>query len=270
MKLSIIFSTYNSPNWLEKVLWGFYYQTFKDFELIIADDGSTDETKQRIENFTSESGMPITHIWQEDEGFQKTKILNKAVVASNNEYLVFTDGDCIPRKDFLAVHHQHIEPGCFLSGGYLKLPMQTSLAIEREHIESGQAFDRDWLIRHGMKRSHKLKKLTTNKLKQQLLNALAPTKARWYGHNASAWRKDLIAVNGFDERMQYGGEDLEFGYRLANSGIKGKQIRYSAVCVHLDHARGYVEPEMIAKNDAIQAHSIAQKIVKTPYGICKE
>ena len=76
-----------------------------------------------------------------------------------------------------------------------------------------------------------------------ILNSVTPTKRTWNGHNASCWRSDALKVNGFDERMKYGGEDVEFGYRLVNTGLKASKIRYLAPCLHLDHPRGYVNEE---------------------------
>lgn len=270
MKVSVIFSTYNSPDWMEKVLWGFCYQTYKNFEIIIADDGSGQETKDRIDHFCQESGMQVKHVWQEDEGFQKTRILNKALQQCDGEYILFTDGDCIPRNDFIDIHVQNAEKGYFLSGGYFKLPMSTSEAIKKEHIKSGDAFNPDWLIKHGLKKTHKLMKLTATGWKEKALNRLTPTKATWNGHNASGWKEDIISANGFDERMQYGGEDRELGERMFNKGIKSKQIRYSAICIHLDHARGYVKPEMIKKNRAIRKNTKQKCLTRTAYGIVKD
>ncbi|WP_229748054.1 galactosyltransferase-related protein [Lacimicrobium alkaliphilum] len=103
----------------------------------------------------------------------------------------------------------------------------------------------------------------------RILNIMTPTKATWNGHNASGWRKDIFAANGFDERMQYGGEDRELGERLFNRGIKSKQIRYSAICLHLDHARSYVKPQMLIKNKAIREHTRVKNVLRTPYGIEK-
>nr|WP_321237400.1 glycosyltransferase family 2 protein [uncultured Psychroserpens sp.] len=269
LDVSVIISTYNSPLWLQKVLWSFDQQTVTNFEVIIADDGSNEDTKTLIETMRSQVSYPIQHIWHEDKGFQKTIILNKATVASQGSYLVYTDGDCIARADFLQVHVDNRERGYFLSGGYFKLPMDISELISEADIKTQRCFDINWLKKHGLKPSFKNNKITAKGLKQTLLNLFTPTTATWNGHNASGYRTDIIAANGYDERMQYGGEDRELGERLFNAGIKAKQIRYSAICLHLDHARGYVKPEMMEKNKAIRDTTKAKKVTKTPYGIEK-
>lgn len=267
--ISVIISTYNNPKWLQKVLWSFEVQTFKNFEVVIADDGSKDATKLLINDMISQVSYPIQHIWHEDNGFQKTIILNKATVASKGDYLVYTDGDCIARADFLQVHSNRREVGYFLSGGYFKLPMHISEMITELDIKQQFCFDIKWLKQHGLKSSFKNNKITSKGLKEQLLNRFTPTTATWNGHNASGFKSDIIAANGYDERMQYGGEDRELGERLFNAGLKAKQIRYSAICLHLDHERGYVKPEMIEKNKTIRATTKSERITKTPYGIEK-
>lgn len=267
--ISVIISTYNNPKWLQKVLWSFDVQTFKNFEVVIADDGSTETTKSLIKTMASQVSYPIQHIWHEDNGFQKTIILNKATVASKGNYLVYTDGDCIARADFLEVHATRREVGYFLSGGYFKLPMNISESITETDIKLQFCFDIAWLKQRGLKSSFKNNKITAKGFKQKLLNALTPTTATWNGHNASGYKSDIIEANGYDERMQYGGEDRELGERLFNAGLKAKQIRYSAICLHLDHERGYVKPEMIEKNKAIRATTKSDKLTKTPFGIQK-
>lgn len=267
MKISVIFSTYNSPNWLQKVLWGFHYQTDGNFEIVIADDGSTAETRQIIDAFRAFTHLPVKHVWQEDNGFQKCSILNKAIIESTGEYLILTDGDCIPRRDFVATHRSYSEPGYFLSGGYLKLPMTTSELINEQHIKDGLCFDRQWLIDNNVPNSHKLNKLSKSTLLTTILNKLTPTKRTWNGHNASCFKSAALTVNGFDERMQYGRLDCEFGGRLKNSGLKTKQIRYSAICVHLDHAKSYENTESWEKNRQIRMTSINERLIETPAGI---
>lgn len=269
-EISVIISTYNSEVWLEKVLWGYVGQSFKNFEIVIADDGSGPKTKELIDLFISTTDLKINHVWQEDQGFQKSRILNKAIVACKSDYIVMSDGDCIPRGDFLAVHNEYKEVGYFLSGGYFMLPMDISLKIDRNDILTGNCFSVNWLKSSGLKSSFKNNKLTSKGLMSKILNILTPTNASWNGHNASGWKKDIEAVNGFDERMQYGGQDRELGERLFNLGIKSKQIRYSAVCIHLDHKRGYKTPETIAKNQAIRKHTRDSKTPWTPYGIIKD
>ncbi len=240
------------------------------FEVIIADDGSTTETAEMLKNIQQEVFFSIHHVWHEDNGFQKTKILNKAVLASNTPYIIMSDGDCIPRKDFVEVHVKEREEGYFLSGGYFKLPMDISENITKEDIYNERCFDIKWLKKNGLKSSFKNNKLNSGALKATILNAVTPTKATWNGHNASGWKEDIIKVNGFDERMQYGGEDRELGERLFNLGIKAKQLRYSAICVHLDHPRGYVKPEMIEKNNTIRKETKEKKKIYTDFGIYKD
>ncbi|MEM9648098.1 MAG: glycosyltransferase family 2 protein [Bacteroidota bacterium] len=267
--LSIIISTYNKPDWLEKVLWGFDCQTYKDFEVVIADDGSSRETKDRIETLRNQLSFPIKHVWQKDDGFQKCRVLNKAIVAAEADYIIMTDGDCIPREDFVEVHYINKAPSTFISGGYYMLPMNISLAITKEDILEQNCFNIQWLKEKGIPQTFKNNKLTANGFISKLLNAFTPTNPSWNGHNSSAWKQDILNVNGFDERMQYGGEDREMGERMVNFGIKAKQLRYSAVCVHLDHDRGYRNEEALAKNKAIRRETKSKKSVWSHYGITK-
>lgn len=264
---SVIFSTYNSEAWLEKVLWGFSKQSVQNFEIIIADDGSRETTKELIDRIKVSYPVTIQHVWQEDKGFQKSQILNKAILASKSDYLIFTDGDCIPRFDFVEQHLRFREEGYFLSGGYFKLPISTSRQITQQDVESQNCFKLRWLRKNGLPFSFKNIKLIATGLLSKLLNALTPTKATWNGHNASGWKKDLLAINGFNQEMQYGGQDRELGERLVNLGLKSKQIRYNAICLHLDHARGYVNPETWEKNNRIRQNTRDQKVVRTKVGI---
>ncbi len=260
--VGVIISTYNNPEWLEKTLWGYACQTHADFEIIIADDGSGEATKELIEEFKNSDFPRIKHVWHPDEGFQKSRILNKALVASESEYLIFTDQDCIPRKDFIETHLKYAQKGYILSGGYFKLPMDISKKITQHDVVNGNAFSLKWLYSRNLKKMNfKNTKLFSNPSYASFMNFITPAKATWNGCNASGWRKDMIAVKGFNEKMQYGGQDREFGERLFNMGIKSKQIRYSAVCVHLDHKRPYKNDETLRKNREIRNNTKKNKTV---------
>jgi glycosyltransferase involved in cell wall biosynthesis len=247
----VVITTYNAPRWLEKVLSGFEVQSFSPFRLIVADDGSTDDTRAVVKRFQAK-GLRIDHVWQEDDGLRKCRILNKAIASTDCDYLIFTDGDCIPAPDFVATHQRLAQPGYFLSGGYIKLTTPVSELITDEDIGAGRIFDPQWLVAHGQPNNHKLWKLSPSQFKRRLLNFVTPAAASWNGMNSSTWTRDLLAVNGFNEDMQYGGLDRELGERLWNYGHQSKQIRFSTVCLHLDHARGYSKPEIWAKNRAIR------------------
>ena len=268
-KISVVVSTYNSEAWLEKVLWGFNCQTFRDFEVIIADDGSGPDTRELLAQMTSEVFYSLIHVWQEDKGFQKSRILNKALEVCNAEYIIMTDGDCIPRADFVEVHYVNKKEGYFISGGYYMLPMNISLMITREDIQAQRCFDIHWLKEKGIPKTFKNNKITANGMVAFLLNTFTPTTATWNGHNSSGWKQDILNVNGFDERMQYGGQDRELGDRLFNTGIKSKQLRYSAVCIHLDHERAYKTEESLSRNREILKSTRKDKRKWTDYGITK-
>ncbi|HZZ30246.1 MAG TPA: glycosyltransferase, partial [Pirellulales bacterium] len=255
---------------LEKSLWGFATQTLRDFEVVIADDGSGPPTRETIDRTRHETGLSIQHVWHEDCGFRKCTILNRAIMAAQGNYLVFTDGDCIPRRDFLEVHHRLAAPGRFLSGGYFKLPLELSRIITRDDIAADRATRATWLRACGLRWSRKNFKISTGPLMAKLLDTFTTTRATWNGQNASGWKADLIRVNGFDERMEYGGLDRELGERLMNAGLRGKLLRYRAVCVHLDHARGYARPDSLARNQAIRRETRRTRAVWTAYGIVKQ
>ena len=148
LTIGVIISTYNNPAWLEKTLWGYLNQTRPADEILIADDGSTDETRKLIESFTEKSAasnqeksaasnrgaLPIKHIWQEDRGFQKSQILNKALVAATAEYLIFTDQDCVPRKDFI----EDVAQGFIIPAPQLCFSQFAGIAVRDDVQAAGQ------------------------------------------------------------------------------------------------------------------------------------
>lgn len=268
MKISLIVSTYNCPQLLEKVFWGLSIQkNVPSFEILIADDGSTEETAALIAAYQMKMPFSVQHIWQPDQGFQKCRILNKAIAESSGDYLIFLDGDCIPRQDFIAEHIKLAQKKRFLSGGCLRLSNALSACITKAEIDSQAAFSWAWLTQNGLKKNLQGLKLCSNGWKAHFLNSCTPTKRTWNGGNASCFKEAAILVNGFNENMQYGGEDCEFGDRLRNKGYQPKSVRYSAVCIHLEHARPYFHQDMLSKNAHIRKETQTQKLSWAALGL---
>ncbi len=268
-KITVIVSTYNKPDWLEKVLWGYSCQNFNEFELIIADDGSGPETEALITRYQKNYPVPLRHVWHDAPDYQRQTILNKAIVQAKGDIILFTDGDCIPRADFVETHFDYAQKGRFLSGGYCKLPMKTSLAITRDDVVNQSCFDVNWLGKIEKVSFKNQLKLNAYKFNPNLLDQLTPTKPTFNNCNSSAYKADLLAVNGYDERMKYGGPDREIGERLENFGVKGKQVRYNAICIHLDHERGYATKDSWARNYDIRKAVKKNNLTWTEYGIVK-
>jgi glycosyltransferase involved in cell wall biosynthesis len=248
MRISVVLSTYNRPRDLERVLWGYAAQADREFELVLADDGSGPETAGLVERMRRDAGLGITHVWHEDRGFRKTEILNRAILAASGDYLLFSDGDCIPRCDLIAVHRALARPGRFVAGGYLKLPAAVSERVTINDVTCGRVADLAWLRAEGWRPGRRALRLTTSPLRARVYDALTPTRAVFQGNNAAAWRADLERVNGFEGEMGYGGLDKELGYRLENAGVRGIQARHRAVALHLHHDRPYRDPEVWRRN----------------------
>lgn len=265
--MTVVISTYNAEAWLEKVLFGYMLQTYRNFELIVADDGSGPATSALVSGFEARAPFPVRHVWHEDRGYRRQEILNEAIRRAGYDYLVFSDGDCIPRRDFLEVHADNARKGHFLSGGYCKLGMDLSWKIGPEEIASGACFDLHWLGQHErMGLSNRLK-LGAGRKAARVIDAVTPTKATFNNCNVSAWKDDLLSVNGYDERMGYGGADREIGERLVNRGIRGIQVRHRAICVHLDHSRPYRSADSLDENRKIRDETRRSRRAWTPWGM---
>jgi glycosyltransferase involved in cell wall biosynthesis len=269
MRVSVIVSTYDKPHFLERVLWGYAVQTRPDFELVVADDGSGPETAEAIRRLRRDTGLELVHVRHEDRGFRKTEILNRAIVAAGGDYLLFTDGDCIPRRDLLETHRAHAAPGRYLAGGYLKLPQAVSERVTVDDVVSGRVAELRWLRAQGWRPGRRALRLAGTGRLAALFDRLTPTAAHFHGNNASTWREAILAVNGFEGEMGYGGLDKALGYRLENLGVRGVQMRHRAVCMHLHHERPYRNPEGVRRNRAILERIRATGEVRARRGIAE-
>lgn len=236
LRIAVIVTTYNRPDALNAVLEGLLAQTDRNFEALVADDGSKDETAQVIRVFQQRASFPIRHIWQEDDGFRAATIRNRALAATAADYIIFTDGDCIPPSDFVARHRALSEPGCFLSGNRLLFSEGFTKQVLRDNIPVHAWSYRDWLrarVLGSVNRWVPLLRLPDI----AWLRKRAPD--RWQGAktcNLSAFRSDLLRVNGLDESYTgWGQEDSDLVVRLIRAGLVNKSARFAAPVLHLWH-----------------------------------
>lgn len=272
MRTELIISTYNSPWPLTLTLLSVSRQTRLPDAVCIADDGSGPETRETIAALRARlPELNIRHEWHEDRGFEKNRILNQAIATSDAEYLIFIDGDCLIHPCFVARHLEVARPDRFCSGSLIRLDTPTTNAVTEDDVLSGRVFDRGWL-----RKTRNLRDIT-NWLKtaplpmpvQSLIEHLYPVYRNWCGGNASAFRSAILRVNGMDEDMKYGGGDKEFGIRLENSGVKGRHLRFTAPLVHLDHPRGYKDPEKVKAHRRKIVAARRQSVTWTAQGIVK-
>ena len=246
MKVSVIIPTYNSPKSLYKCLLGFLAQTTRPDQVVVADDGSTQETRDVL-NLPIFGPLALEHFWHEDHGWRRSRVLNEAILRCHHEYVIFCDGDCVPRYDFVANHMRHARPGYFVSGNRVNVPQQVHESFTDEMILGNRVFEAERLgeswpdaLRHTLR-------LHPGRW-EWLLNKLTYRYNVFCGCNSAAWREDLVRVNGFDEEFRgYGSEDREIGARLHNAGVRSRWLKYSLVLLHLNHPvrRG---PEMDRQN----------------------
>ena len=266
-EISVIVSTYNRPTYLERVLRGYAVQTDPAFELVIADDGSGPETFDLIARTRSETQLSILHVWHEDRGFRKSLILNRAIEAVRGDYLLFTDGDCVPRRDLIEVHRRIARPGRYVSGGYLKLPPHVTSTIELSDVDSGRITELSWLRSRGWKPGRRALRMIRSQKVAALFDFMTPTAADFQGNNASTSRDALYLVNGFETEMGYGGLDQALGDRLQNAGVMGIQARHRAVTMHLHHDRPYRDATVVKQNREIMSRIRNNREIRARRGL---
>jgi len=267
--VAFIVSSYNQPAHLRRCLAALSAQRRRPLEIVIADDGSGPETQAVIEQFRAGSELHVTHAWHEDNGFRKTMILNKAMLATQAEYLVFIDGDILVRPDFVDEHLRFAKRGRYLSGSIIRLNAKTTAELGVDDIVNGKVFSPRWLIREKKEFNRRFLRLVFSWRFRDWLNRRTTTAPHWYGSNSSCFRDDAIAVNGFDNTFSYGYEDAEFGDRLEFMGVEGRNIRWTAIAMHLDHGRPYVDPVAKAENYQRQMDSRARHSHITPDGLAE-
>lgn len=235
---SLIISVYSKVRFLNLVLAGVVRQTYKNFEIIIADDGSGDEMGQMINQCSQTFPYNIKHIWQNDKGFRKNKILNEAVKASKSDYLIFIDGDCIPHKNFVESHLKERELNTVLCGSRVMLSESFSNKLTADDVRNGKAekYSLPLLMDALAGRASRLEDGIRNKY---LMKINQKKQARILGSNYSIEKPLLEEINGFDERYEGPGlgEDSDVEFRLSLLGVTFKSVRNYAILYHLYHPK---------------------------------
>jgi glycosyltransferase involved in cell wall biosynthesis len=225
-RLSLIISTYNRPDVLAKCFAGVDLQSTPPDEVLIADDGSKQPTRDLIETWAKTRPFPVKHVWHEDSGFRKTAILNRAVAAATGDYLVFTDGDCVPHRRYMEDHLAVAERGFWVQA--------RRCFVEEKFVpqfELGRIPVLLWMVTGRITGAPKGVRLPFPIVK-------CDTAQRGIiGCNMAAWRDDVVAVNGFDEEYSgWGiGEDSDLGTRLYHLGRPRKFVYAHAIVFHLNH-----------------------------------
>lgn len=228
------------PRHLELVCAGLEIQTFTDMEVFICDDGSGKETAEVIEKFKSRAKFPVRHLWQEDQGMRKCRILNEALRQASGEIAVFLDGDCVPHSRFIEDHVSHTEAGCFLAGRRVEVGPRLAARLNPEMVRSGFF---DWprpeflwsVLRGDSEYLNRTFRVANGQLRKWLkMDHVVDLK----GCNYSVERSVLEDLNGFDEAYEgYGREDTDIELRMRNYGLKIKSLKGLALQYHIWHPR---------------------------------
>lgn len=271
-KISLIISFYNKIELLKLILVALEEQTLRDFEVIIADDGSTLDVVDEIHRLKDSFSFSIKHVWHEDLGWRKNAILNQAVLASKSDYLVFIDGDCIPHRQFLQEHLEFRKESQVLCGRRVLLTAKVSKKLSANRIQKRYLgypvfFDLLWETLFLGKKTY-LEQMIH--LRSKWLRQLVIKERQRYilGCNFSLWKEDILRVNGFDERFKHPGygEDIDLEQRLAAIGIPAISCKCALLIFHVYHVHFDTD---YAPNKALLEENKIHQIAVTPFGIHK-
>ncbi|ACM20469.1 glycosyltransferase [Geotalea daltonii FRC-32] len=273
-KISVIVPTYNRPDSLWLCLLSLSAQSVLPDEVLIADDGSGDETKETIEKFKASSHCPFSlkHVWQEDAGFRKPRIINETVRTASGDYLVFIDGDCLAHRHFVKSHIMYAEPKAVLGGKRAEIGKELTeqLLRQRKLINSiDQKLIWDGIFGSSRKIEEAIR--IKSPMLRRLLHRDRICDDGIWGCNFSISKEDFYLINGSDEDFQDGSiEDNDLGIRLLNNGGKVKSVRALAIVFHLWHKSSWsFSNEKYIANHEILKRRIALKEPRCINGIVK-
>ncbi|MBR0224692.1 MAG: glycosyltransferase [Thermoguttaceae bacterium] len=259
--VSLIITCYNKPEILKISLQTAMKQTVPPLEIIVADDGSREETFEVTRELRKQTNIPIVHVWQEDKGFRLNRSRNNGLAVATGDYVILADGDCFFGPRFVEDHLSVARPGRFVAG-------------TRGHVQSKR---RDYILRTGDARvtiftPHTSKRL--HSIRSRMISALVSKEGTpgeqlieqndpgVIGANLAFWREDACKINGFDERYEgYGGDDKEFVYRLSRLGVNWYKLKNLGVAFHFIHSKTKCDHELMLQRIK---NSLAQEGYRLP------
>jgi glycosyltransferase involved in cell wall biosynthesis len=265
--ISLIVSTYNREDALAAVLRSLTRQTDRDFELLVADDGSGTATARVVTEWAARMPVQLRHIWHPDRGFRLAEIRNRAIRASAGSYCVFLDGDCIARPDFVASHRRLAEPGWFVTGNRILLSRELTERILVDGLEPEQWGFASWITERAHRNVNRFAPL----LDLPLGNLRKFRGRKWRGargSNMAFWRGDLDKVDGFDAAFSgWGREDSDIFIRMIRSEVLRKDGRFATGVLHLWHPEA--DRARLADNERQLADVIDGKRVRAKQGLTR-
>ena len=258
---SVIIGTYNNLDILETTLAAFSVQSARNFEIVLADDGSNQHYPPILTRWASKFAHGIIHITQEKRGFRKARVLNRAVIVSRFDPLIVSDMDCVPHPDFVRNHLAYVKPGTAITG-------------RRTHVQRDVLPDAQGILNRGLGFTplRLIKLRLTGKARIIEHGFVSPVlyesaNVRLHGSNFSVYRQDIVAVNGWNEEFEgWGDEDSDLGVRLQNNGVRIRNLRNKVVQFHVMHDK---LPAINPRNEALFERTRKEGFTRARLGIAE-
>lgn len=255
--LALIINTWNQAQYLARVLEAISRQSSPPDEMLLADDGSDQETREVFRKWSVTSPVAASHVWQEHQGFRRARILNSAIAKTKVDYVVFLDGDTVPHPQFIQDHRQLARPSVFVQGHRALIGQGAAawFGLGRFESDRRRALWQGQL--GGLKHAYRWPR-PWRKLRRDLRGVR--------GCNLGLWREHLVRANGYNEAfVGWGREDSELAVRLMNSGVERLDVRGWALCYHLWHAPA--ERGSLPDNDQLLAQAQAGGATRCQQGL---
>jgi glycosyltransferase involved in cell wall biosynthesis len=228
-RASVILTTYNQPRLLNLVLHSYERQSCLDFEIVVSDDGSGPETREVIERHAREAPFQVHHVWQPSRGLRKSEAVNRAILQSRSDYLIFSDGDCLAPRSFVEEHLKASRPRTYIVGGHIQLTPEYTACLTPREIRAGK-FERQGTA------PERLELWTTHLKNLVYIAARKRRKPKFYGLNFSVDRASFYDVNGFDHTYRdCGREDSDLRNRMQLAGVGARSLWHRARVFRLHH-----------------------------------